>query len=147
VDDAGLYDPDSYLPAYVRRYPFVFANDQEGERLIVCIDTGADAIGEQPEHAPPVGPVGRARELRPQHLDRAAGIGQRIEGRPALAGRGPGAQIAEHLQELGMRLRGEDGCEEERRGGRRRQGCRPEHAAIISPGETNLARPSHNPGR
>ena len=49
VDDAGLYDPDSYLPAYVRRYPFVFANDQEGERLIVCIDTAAAAVGEQPD--------------------------------------------------------------------------------------------------
>ena len=49
VDEAGNYDPDSYLPAYVRRYPFVFANDQEGERLIVCIDTASAAVGEQPD--------------------------------------------------------------------------------------------------
>jgi hypothetical protein len=46
VDENGVYDSDSYLPAYVRRYPFVFANDATGERLIVCIDTGAEAIGE-----------------------------------------------------------------------------------------------------
>ncbi|MBW3616995.1 MAG: SapC family protein [Proteobacteria bacterium] len=49
VDDNGVYDPDSYLPAYVRRYPFVFANDQTGERLIVCIDTAAEAVGENPD--------------------------------------------------------------------------------------------------
>lgn len=46
VDDRGLYDTDSYLPAYIRRYPFVFANDEGAERLIVCIDTGAEAVGE-----------------------------------------------------------------------------------------------------
>lgn len=49
VDDAGVYDADSYLPAYVRRYPFVFANDGGGERLIVCIDRGAEIIGEDYE--------------------------------------------------------------------------------------------------
>lgn len=49
VDERGQYDQDSYLPAYVRRYPFVFANDQAGERLIVCIDAAAEAIGEQPD--------------------------------------------------------------------------------------------------
>ena len=49
VEADGTYDADSYLPAYVRRYPFVFANDQDGERLIVCIDTGAEAVGEHPD--------------------------------------------------------------------------------------------------
>ena len=49
VDEKGVYDSDSYLPAYVRRYPFVFANDQGGERLIVCIDANAEAIGDNPD--------------------------------------------------------------------------------------------------
>ncbi|MDP8915950.1 MAG: SapC family protein, partial [Pseudomonadota bacterium] len=47
VDDKGMYDRDGYLPAYVRRYPFVFANDEPNGRLIVCIDRGAEVIGEE----------------------------------------------------------------------------------------------------
>lgn len=46
VDEKGVYDVDGYLPAYVRRYPFVFAADGPNERLIVCIDRAADIIGE-----------------------------------------------------------------------------------------------------
>jgi hypothetical protein len=46
MDDKGVYEPDAYLPAYIRRYPFVFAADGT-ERLIVCIDRGADIVGEQ----------------------------------------------------------------------------------------------------
>ena len=49
VDENGVYDTDSYLPAYIRRYPFVFANDDTGERLIVCIDRAAEAVGENPD--------------------------------------------------------------------------------------------------
>ena len=49
VTEEGSFEPDAYLPAYVRRYPFVFANDDKGERMIVCIDRAADAISEQPD--------------------------------------------------------------------------------------------------
>lgn len=33
----GQWD-DAYIPAFVRRYPFIFAGDPGGERLTVCID-------------------------------------------------------------------------------------------------------------
>ena len=49
VDEKGAYAPDSYLPAYIRRYPFVLANDPEAGRLIVCIDRNAPMIGEKPD--------------------------------------------------------------------------------------------------
>ena len=49
VSEDGTFDPDAYLPAYVRRYPFVFANDDKGERMIVCIDRAADAVSETPD--------------------------------------------------------------------------------------------------
>ena len=49
VSEDGQYEPDAYLPAYVRRYPFVFANDGTNERLIVCIDRQADAVSDAPE--------------------------------------------------------------------------------------------------
>ena len=39
-------DPEAYVPAYVRRYPFVFANDETAERMILCIDRGAAVLDE-----------------------------------------------------------------------------------------------------
>ena len=49
VDEKGAYAPDAYLPAYVRRYPFVLANDAAAQRMVVCIDTKAPMIGENPD--------------------------------------------------------------------------------------------------
>ncbi len=41
VDAAGSLRSDCYVPAYARRYPFVFANDPEQNRMILCIDRAA----------------------------------------------------------------------------------------------------------
>jgi hypothetical protein len=49
VDDQDQPDPDAYLPAFVRRYPFVFASAEGSDRLLVCIDRAAPMIGEQPD--------------------------------------------------------------------------------------------------
>jgi len=46
VSDEGDFRPEAYIPAYVRRYPFVFANDDVQKRLILCIDRGAPFIKE-----------------------------------------------------------------------------------------------------
>lgn len=46
VDAAGDIRPDAYVPAYVRRYPFVFANDEAQGRMILCIDTAAPFVAE-----------------------------------------------------------------------------------------------------
>jgi hypothetical protein len=40
----GSVAPDAYLPAYIRRYPFVLAGDEGGERLIVCIDVASSLL-------------------------------------------------------------------------------------------------------
>jgi hypothetical protein len=51
VTDEGDFRPEAYIPAYVRRYPFVFANDDVQKRLILCIDRSAPFIkegGQQP---------------------------------------------------------------------------------------------------
>jgi hypothetical protein len=45
----GTWEMDAYIPAFIRRYPFVFAADQEGDSFVVCIDTQADMIGENPD--------------------------------------------------------------------------------------------------
>lgn len=46
IDDAGSFRADAYVPAYVRRYPFVFANDEANQRMILCIDRAAPFIVE-----------------------------------------------------------------------------------------------------
>lgn len=45
VED-GAFRPDAYIPAYVRRYPFVFANDEAQKRLILCVDRQAPFLAE-----------------------------------------------------------------------------------------------------
>lgn len=40
----GGFRPDSYLPAFARRYPFVFANDDQGERMIMCVDMDSPSV-------------------------------------------------------------------------------------------------------
>ena len=49
VDNAGQPDPDAYLPAFARRYPFVFAADPKSDRLLLCVDTQADMVSNQPD--------------------------------------------------------------------------------------------------
>ena len=44
VSEAGEFRPEAYIPAYVRRYPFVFANDESQKRLILCVDRAAPFI-------------------------------------------------------------------------------------------------------
>jgi hypothetical protein len=51
VDEKGAFQQDCYLPAYVRRYPFVLANDPQAQRMIVCIDRQAPMITEKPDAA------------------------------------------------------------------------------------------------
>ena len=46
VNEAGAFSPEAYIPAYVRRYPFVFANDDVQKRLILCVDRAAPFIKE-----------------------------------------------------------------------------------------------------
>lgn len=49
ISAKGDVQPDIYLPAFIRRYPFVFAENKEDDRLVVCIDRGSDLVGENPD--------------------------------------------------------------------------------------------------
>lgn len=44
--EEGRFRADAYIPAYVRRYPFVFANDEAQKRLIMCVDRAAPFLAE-----------------------------------------------------------------------------------------------------
>ncbi len=46
-DDGKLIDSSAYLPAYIRRYPFLLARLRpESDELSLCFDPGSQAIGE-----------------------------------------------------------------------------------------------------
>lgn len=49
VDDKGMFEPGVYVPAYVRRYPFVFATDDTNNQMVLCIDRSAPFIEENGE--------------------------------------------------------------------------------------------------
>jgi hypothetical protein len=46
VTPAGMFEPGVYVPAYIRRYPFVYANDTSQEQMVLCIDRAAPFIVE-----------------------------------------------------------------------------------------------------
>jgi hypothetical protein len=46
VSAQGTFTNGVYIPAYIRRYPFVLAQDEAQNRMIVCIERGAELIDE-----------------------------------------------------------------------------------------------------
>lgn len=44
VSQDGKFAEDAYIPAYIRRYPFVLANNESQEQMIVCIDRNAASL-------------------------------------------------------------------------------------------------------
>lgn len=52
ISPEGDVEPDAYLPAYIRRYPFVLADDAAQQRLIVCVDRSAPMLVEGEGDAP-----------------------------------------------------------------------------------------------
>ena len=46
ISAEGDVTPDAYLPAYIRRFPFVLADDSAQGRMIVCIERGAPMLAE-----------------------------------------------------------------------------------------------------
>lgn len=44
IDAEGRWDPHSYLPAFIRRYPFVLAEQPGSDQLTVCVDESFDGL-------------------------------------------------------------------------------------------------------
>ncbi len=40
------WEENAYIPAYIRRYPFIFSELPEGDQLTLCIDNNKDVVGE-----------------------------------------------------------------------------------------------------
>lgn len=47
VDENGNWEPDAYIPAFIRRYPFVLAGGDDAESLTVCIDEAYPGLNEE----------------------------------------------------------------------------------------------------
>ena len=47
VQPDGKWAEDTYVPAYVRRYPFVLADIEADQRLVLCLETTASMITDQ----------------------------------------------------------------------------------------------------
>ncbi len=50
VDTNGAWDPECYVPAYARRYPFIFSEVPNTDQLTLCVDDAPEALdkgGEQ----------------------------------------------------------------------------------------------------
>jgi hypothetical protein len=45
VDALGQWAKGAYIPAYVRRYPFIFFADAKQENFALCVDTGSKFVG------------------------------------------------------------------------------------------------------
>jgi hypothetical protein len=49
IQPNGLFELGVYVPAYIRRYPFVLANDEARGQMVVCIDRKASMLGDLPD--------------------------------------------------------------------------------------------------
>ncbi|MDE2356561.1 MAG: SapC family protein [Alphaproteobacteria bacterium] len=45
----GFFEPGTYVPAYIRRYPFILAANASRENMVVCVDRGAAMLGDLPD--------------------------------------------------------------------------------------------------
>jgi hypothetical protein len=46
IREDGAFEPGVYVPAYIRRYPFVFADDKAQKQMVLCVDRAADFVVE-----------------------------------------------------------------------------------------------------
>ncbi|MGZ9097546.1 MAG: SapC family protein [Micavibrio sp.] len=49
VNDKGEWMDDAYIPAYIRRYPFIFSELPNSDQLTLCVDMGESVVEENGE--------------------------------------------------------------------------------------------------
>ena len=50
LDKDGRWQEGAYLPAYVRRYPFILMDDPEQKQFVLCLDDSSDMLSTQGEY-------------------------------------------------------------------------------------------------
>ena len=64
----GQWQPGAYVPAYVRRYPFIFFEDHEHDQLLLCFDW-VEALLEKGDQCPLFDAQGEATEAAQQAFE------------------------------------------------------------------------------
>lgn len=49
VDAEGAWAPEHYVPAYVRRHPFIFMAGPDRQQYVLCVDEAASCVGKKGE--------------------------------------------------------------------------------------------------
>lgn len=49
INAKGVWDEDMYVPAYIRRYPFIFSEMPADDRLTLCVDMNSALVDEKAE--------------------------------------------------------------------------------------------------
>lgn len=68
LDAKGNWDESSYIPAYIRRYPFIFSEIPNSDQLTLCIDNAPEVI-EESDKQPFFDKEGAPSELSQNALD------------------------------------------------------------------------------
>jgi hypothetical protein len=69
VSDDGQFDSDHYVPAYVRRYPFVSASNQDDQPSTVCVDIDAEFVVKENAERPFFDDAGEPTDYVKQAVD------------------------------------------------------------------------------
>lgn len=89
----GQFERFNYLPAYVRRYPFVAASHTEdADKFTVCIDTGSHLFSDQPDE-----PLFKDGDQPSEFLERAIEFVRRYEADVAMT-----RSFIEKMEELDL---------------------------------------------
>ena len=46
IGDDGAWESSNYVPAYIRRYPFIFMSSSDGLQFTLCVDVESEAVSE-----------------------------------------------------------------------------------------------------
>lgn len=68
VDTKGNWRANSYIPAYIRRYPFIFSEMPQGDKLSLCVDMSDTVVSESGDQ-PFFDAEGKASELSNNALE------------------------------------------------------------------------------
>ena len=77
VDKQGLWQGNTYVPEYVRRYPFIFFAQPDSDKLILCVDEESDLLEDGSGN--PFFTAGQQSEMTKTALEFCAGFQQRHE--------------------------------------------------------------------
>lgn len=77
INDAGQWKPGTYIPAYIRRYPFMLVKGPE-ERLILCVDEENSLLSEGGT-GPALFEAGEATEAAKKALEFTAAFQRELE--------------------------------------------------------------------